>query len=122
MKRVVVTGLGMINSLGHDKESSFQAIVAGKCGIRRIELFDPTEQSAQIAGEVVDFDPNTVMDAKEVKKADRFIQLGLKAAKEAMADASLPEGFDASAIASFADASLPEGFDTERFDVKSFRK
>jgi len=102
MKRVVVTGIGMINSLGHDKESSFQAIVAGKCGIRRIELFDPSEQSAQIAGEVVDFDPNTVMDAKEVKKADRFIHLGLKAAGEAMND-----------------ASLPEGFDTERFGVSS---
>jgi len=94
MKRVVVTGIGMINSLGHDKESSFKAILEGKCGIRRIELFDPTEQSAQIAGEVVDFDPNTVMDAKEVKKADRFIHLGLKAAHEAMSDANLPEGFD----------------------------
>ncbi|MBN2722155.1 MAG: beta-ketoacyl-ACP synthase II, partial [Campylobacterales bacterium] len=67
MKRVVVTGLGMINSLGHDKESSFEAIVAGKCGIKTIELFDPTEQSVRIAGEVVGFDPNEIMDPKEVK-------------------------------------------------------
>jgi 3-oxoacyl-[acyl-carrier-protein] synthase II len=94
VKRVVVTGLGMINSLGHDKESSFKAILDGKCGIKKIELFDASEQSVQIAAEVLDFDPNTVMDPKEVKKADRFIQLGLKAAQEAMQDASFAEEFD----------------------------
>lgn len=94
MKRVVVTGLGMINSLGHDKESSFKAILDGKCGIKKIELFDATEQSVQIAAEVLDFDPNTVMDPKEVKKADRFIHLGIKAAQEAMQDASFDGEFD----------------------------
>jgi len=94
VKRVVVTGLGMINSLGHDKESSFEAIVAGKCGIKTIELFDPSEQSVRIAGEIVGFDPNEVMDPKEVKKADRFIQLGIKAAKEAMADAGFKDGYN----------------------------
>jgi len=94
VKRVVVTGIGMINSLGQDKESSFQAILDGKCGIKTIELFDPEKFSAKIAGEIVGFDPNSVMDAKEVKKADRFIQLGLKAAQEAMEDASLPEDVD----------------------------
>lgn len=85
----------MINSLGHDKESSFEAIVAGKCGIKTIELFDPSEQSVRIAGEIVGFDPNEVMDPKEVKKADRFIQLGIKAAKEAMADAGFKDGYNA---------------------------
>jgi len=94
VKRVVVTGLGMINSLGHDKESSFEAIVAGKCGIKTIELFDPSEQSVRIAGEIVGFDPNEVMDPKEVKKADRFIQLGIKAAKEAMEDAGFTDGYN----------------------------
>ncbi len=94
MKRVVVTGLGMINSLGHDKESSFKAIVDGKCGIKKIELFDATEQSVQIAAEVLGFDPNTVMDPKEVKKADRFIHLGIKAAQEAMQDAAFDGEFD----------------------------
>ena len=89
MRRVVVTGLGMINSLGHDKDSSFDAIIAGKCGIDTITIFDPSKLSAQIAGEVKDFDPTTVMDAKEVKKADRFIHFGLKAAKEAMEDANI---------------------------------
>lgn len=94
MKRVVVTGMGMINALGHDKESSFKAICEGECGIDMITIFDASAQSAQIAGEVKNFDPESVMDPKEVKKADRFIQLGIKAAQEAMADANFPEGFD----------------------------
>ena len=94
MKRVVVTGIGMINALGHDKETAFKAICEGQCGIDTITIFDASTQSAQIAGEVKDFDPATVMDAKEVKKADRFIHLGIKAAQEAMADANFPEDFD----------------------------
>lgn len=91
MKRVVVTGLGMINSVGQDKETAFSAILEGKCGIKKIESFDISQYSVQIAGEIVDFDPSEVMDAKEVKKADRFIQLGMKAANEAMADANIEE-------------------------------
>ncbi len=94
MKRVVVTGIGMINAVGHDKESAFKAICDGVCGIDTITLFDASNQSAQIAAEVKDFDPATVMDPKEVKKADRFIQLGLKAAQEAMQDAAFGEGID----------------------------
>ncbi len=92
MKRVVVTGLGMINSVGHDKESAFKAMCEGRCGIDTITLFDIEKYSVKIAGEVKDFDPTTVMDPKEVKKADRFIHLGLKAAQEAMADANIAEG------------------------------
>jgi len=94
VRRVVVTGLGMINGVGHDKKTAFDAIVAGKCGINTITLFDPEKFSAQIASEVKDFDPSTVMDGKEVKKADRFIQLGLKAAMEAMEDAQFDESID----------------------------
>ena len=94
MKRVVVTGLGMINALGLDKESSFKAIVDGECGIKRITLFDTEEYSVKIAGEIEGFDPTTVMNPKEVKKADRFIQLGLKAAQEAMEDANFDENID----------------------------
>jgi len=94
MRRVVVTGLGMINSVGHDKESSFKAICDGECGIDTITMFDPENFSVKIAGEVKDFDPASVMPPKEVKKADRFIHLGLKAAKEAMEDAAIPENTD----------------------------
>ncbi len=94
MRRVVVTGIGMINAVGHDKESAFKAICDGECGIDTITLFDPSDYPVKIAGEVKDFDPTTVMDAKEVKKADRFIQLGLKAAQEAMADANFGDDID----------------------------
>jgi len=94
VKRVVVTGLGMINALGLDKESAFSAIIDGKCGIRTIESFDTEGQSVTIAGEIPDFDVSEVLDRKEAKKADRFIQLGLKAADEAIKDANLPEDVD----------------------------
>jgi len=94
MRRVVVTGLGMINSVGHDKESAFKAICDGVCGIDTITLFDIEKYSVKIAGEVKDFDPKTIMDPKEVKKADRFIHLGIKAAQEAMADAKIGEDVD----------------------------
>jgi len=94
MKRVVVTGMGMINSLGHDKESAFKAICDGECGIDTITIFDPEAYTVKIAGEVRDFDPSTVMEPKEVKKADRFIHLGLKAAQEAMADANFGDDID----------------------------
>ncbi len=94
MRRVVVTGIGMINSVGNDKESAFKAICEGECGIDTITLFDPEKYSVKIAGEVKNFDPATVMPPKEVKKADRFIHLGLKAAKEAMEDANIGDDVD----------------------------
>jgi len=94
LKRVVVTGLGMINSVGQDKESSFSAILNGECGIKKIELFDVEKFSVKIAGEIVGFDASTVMDAKEVKKADRFIHLGIKATLEAMEDANFGDDID----------------------------
>ena len=94
MRRVVVTGMGMINSVGHDKESAFKAMCEGVCGIDTITIFDPEKYSVRIAGEVKDFDPASVMDKKEVKKADRFIHLGIKAAKEAIEDANLSEDID----------------------------
>ncbi|MEJ2372625.1 MAG: beta-ketoacyl-ACP synthase II [Sulfurimonas sp.] len=94
MKRVVVTGLGMINSVGNDKESAFKAICDGECGIDTITIFDPENYSAKIAGEVKNFDPATVMPPKEVKKADRFIHFGIKAAQEAMEDAAFGEDVD----------------------------
>ncbi len=75
VRRVVITGLGMINSLGHDKEESFEAIVNGECGVDTITLFNPEKFSVKIAAEVKNFNPSKVMDPKEVKKADRFIQL-----------------------------------------------
>ncbi|WP_283800938.1 beta-ketoacyl-ACP synthase II [Campylobacter jejuni] len=94
MKRVVVTGIGMINALGLDKESSFKAICNGESGVNKITLFDATDFPVQIAAEVKNFVPLEVVDGKEVKKIDRFIQLGIKAAREAMQDAGFSEELD----------------------------
>ena len=94
MKRVVVTGIGMLNSLGLDKESSFKAIVEAECGIKSISLFDTQKHSVKIAGEISDFEPKSIMNPKDIKKADRFIQLGICVAKEAMLDARF-DSFDA---------------------------
>lgn len=89
MRRVVVTGIGMINAVGLNREDSFAAIVEGKCGIKRITSFDANEFPVRIAGEIDGFNPEEVLNPKDVKKADRFIQLGLKASKEAMSDSGL---------------------------------
>jgi 3-oxoacyl-[acyl-carrier-protein] synthase II len=109
VRRVVITGLGTINSLGHNKEDSFENIIKGECGIDKITLFDATNYSVQIAGEVKDFNPEEVMDKKEVKKADRFIQLGIKSALEAMSDAKIIG----------ENKKLLENIDNERFGISS---
>ena len=88
MKRIVVTGVGMINALGTGREA-FDAIVRGECGVAPITLCDTDELTTTIAAEVKGFDPQSVMKKKEVKKADRFIHLGLFAADEAYRDAGL---------------------------------
>ena len=80
MNRVVVTGIGMINALGNDAKSSFKAICEGKTGVKKITLFDPSEFPVQIAAEISDFNPESVVDPKDVKKLDRFIVLGHVAA------------------------------------------
>lgn len=89
MRRVVVTGLGMVNSLGLDKDTSFKSIIEGKCGIKKITSFDTSSMPVNIAGEINDFDPSITMDSREIKKADRFIQLALHSSKEAMKDSGL---------------------------------
>jgi 3-oxoacyl-[acyl-carrier-protein] synthase II len=89
MRRVVVTGIGSISSVGHSSKEVFDNLINGVCGIDKISLFDTTDYSIKIAGEVKDFDPTLVLPAKEVKKADRFIQLGLHACKEAFEDCGI---------------------------------
>lgn len=81
----------MINALGLDKNQSFDRICAGESGVKTISQFNTDELSVKIAAWIDNFDPCEVMEAKEVKKADRFIQLGLKAASEAMNDANFTE-------------------------------
>ncbi len=93
-RRVVVTGMGALTALGNDVASTWAGMVAGRSGIATIDAFDPSRLSARIAGQVRDFDPGHVVDRKDQRRMDRYIQLGLVAAREAMDQAGLPERLD----------------------------
>jgi len=93
-RRVVVTGMGMVTALGNDLPTTWAGIVAGQSGIRRIEAFDPTRINSQMAGEVRGFDVSSVLDRKELRRTDRYAQLGLVASAEALRQAGLPERFE----------------------------
>ena len=88
-KRVVVTGLGLITPLGLGVETSWQNLVNGKSGIRKISSFDVSAFPTQIAGEVVNFNPEDYIEFKEVKKMDRFIHFAVAAATLALNDSGL---------------------------------
>jgi 3-oxoacyl-[acyl-carrier-protein] synthase II len=88
-ERVVITGLGAITPVGHDVLSTWDCLLAGQSGIGAITAFDAGEISARIAGEVKDFNPETVLSPREVKRLDRFCQFALISARQAIEDASL---------------------------------
>jgi 3-oxoacyl-[acyl-carrier-protein] synthase II len=88
-KRVVVTGLGVIASLGHNVNDFWASLLAGKCGIDRVSLFDAKDYSCQIGAEVRDWDPTKLMDPKEVRRNDRYTHYGFCAARQAVTDAKL---------------------------------
>jgi len=96
-RRVVVTGLGLITPLGTGVEKTWNALCAGKSGIRRITKFDPSGHACQIAGEVADFDPADYIEKKEIKKMDTFIHYAVAASQMAVDDAGFkvtPENAD----------------------------
>ncbi len=80
-RRVVVTGVGLISSVGIGTETNWQALLAGQCGIGPITHFDPAAFAVRIAGEVKGFDPLQFIEKKEVKKCDVFIQFALAASQ-----------------------------------------
>jgi 3-oxoacyl-[acyl-carrier-protein] synthase II len=90
-RRVVVTGMGMLTALGNDVATTWAGLVAGRSGIRTIEAFDPSRLTSRIAAEVHDFDASGVLDRKDIRRTDRYIQLGLVASRQAMDQAGLPE-------------------------------
>ena len=96
-RRVVVTGVGLLSSVGIGTEANWEALCAGQSGIGPITHFDATDFSARIAGEVKGFDPLQFFDRKDVKKMDVFIQFAVAASEFAVADARLeitPENAD----------------------------
>ena len=88
-RRVVVTGMGAITPLGHTAPETWEALKAGKNGIAPITLFDTTDFKTKLAAEVKDFDPLQYMDKSETLRTDRYTQLALASADEAMADSGL---------------------------------
>jgi len=88
-KRIVITGLGAITPLGNDVATFWQALIAGRSGAGPITTYDTSELAVRIAAEVKDFDPVAVLGRKEAKRTDRFTQLVLAAALEAVADSGL---------------------------------
>ena len=93
MKRVAVTGIGAVTPLGLDVPSTWRAALAGESGIGWISTFDTDGLPVRVAGEVKGFDPAQVVSAKEARKLERNVLLGVGAGREAMADAGL-NGFD----------------------------
>lgn len=88
-KRVVITGMGVISSVGLNVPTMWQALLAGKSGIGPITVFDTTGYEVKIAGEVGSFDPVNYMPAKEARRADRFTQYALAALEQALAQSRL---------------------------------
>lgn len=89
-RRVVVTGMGSVTSLGTGVPTFWERLVAGESGIERIASFDPARIHSQVAGEVRDLDASSVLDRKELRRTDRCTQMALVATREAMLDAGLP--------------------------------
>jgi 3-oxoacyl-[acyl-carrier-protein] synthase II len=110
-RRVVVTGVGLVSSLGLSTQATWEGLLAGRSGVARITHFDPADFAVQIAAEVRGFDPLQFVDKKDVKKMDVFIQYAIAAAQYAVDDAGLAIGdgnrdrvgvFSASGIGGFS--------------------
>jgi 3-oxoacyl-[acyl-carrier-protein] synthase II len=89
VKRVVVTGLGALSPLGIGVPALWEGLVAGRSGVRRIQHFDTDNLVVKIAAEVPDFDPKQFIEAKAVRRMDRFAHFAIAATREALDDANL---------------------------------
>jgi 3-oxoacyl-[acyl-carrier-protein] synthase II len=88
-RRVVITGLSMITPLGIGVKGSWESLIAGRSGIKRITQFDSSNFLTKIAGEVQDFNPEDYIEYKDIKKMDRFIHFAIAATKMAIDDSGL---------------------------------
>lgn len=92
MKRVVITGLGIISPIGNDVPSFWSNLIAGACGIGPITAFDTTAYKVKLAAEVKNFNPLLYMEKQEARKQDKFSQYAIAAASQAMDDSGLHSG------------------------------
>jgi 3-oxoacyl-[acyl-carrier-protein] synthase II len=98
LKRVVITGVGVVSPIGIGKETFLEALLAGRSGVRRIGRFDTTEYPVKIAAEVKDFDAQAFIDRKWTKRMDLFAQYGAAAATLALEDSGYPVEEDPYAV------------------------
>jgi 3-oxoacyl-[acyl-carrier-protein] synthase II len=89
LRRVVVTGLGVITPIGNTVDEFWSALLAGKSGAARLKAFDSSRFSCQIAAEIKDFDPKRFMNDKDARRLDPFVKYGLAASYQAVADSGL---------------------------------
>jgi 3-oxoacyl-[acyl-carrier-protein] synthase II len=89
-RRVVVTGMGVMSGIGVGVQATWEGLIAGRSGVTRISSFEPDRVDSKIAASVGEFDASHVLDRKELRRADRYTQLGLVAAREALDQAGLP--------------------------------
>jgi 3-oxoacyl-[acyl-carrier-protein] synthase II len=87
--RVVITGLGAVTSIGHDVDTFWASLIAGRSGVRRVALFDPSAFASQMGAEVREWDAAEHMDPKEARRNDRYTHFGFVAARQAFRDAGL---------------------------------
>src|SRR5258708_13607832 len=89
MKRVVITGMGLVTALGHTVEETWDALCQGRSGIGPIRNFDASEYLVRFAGEVRDFDPSRYLEHKEIRRNDPFTHLAVAASRQALAQGRL---------------------------------
>lgn len=89
MKRVVVTGMGVVSPVGNTLNEFWHGLTAGQCGVDYITAFDTSEYKVKIAAEAKGFDPGLYLERNEIRKTDRFTQFALAAAEQAMADSGI---------------------------------
>lgn len=111
MRRVAVTGLGVISPVGNDVKTFWESLVNGKNGIDFITKFDTTDFKAKLAGEVKDFDPSPYMDKSEVRRSDMFVRYAIAAASQAVWESKIEGNIDPERFGVYFGSGIG-GFDT----------
>ena len=107
MKRVVITGMGTINPIGHNVNETWESIKNKECGIQEISLIDSSTYKTKFDAEIKNYDPNEFFDSKTAKRNDRYTQLGMIAAREAVKDSGItPENSDYSRIGTYFSSGI----------------
>ena len=106
VKRVAVTGLGVISPVGNDKESAWKALKEGKNGISRVTKFDATDFKATLAAEVKDFDPLLYMAKGDLRKNDLYTQYAVAAATQAVEDSGIAGKVDSERLGVYVGSGI----------------